>query len=46
LPFLVPKLVQEYKLKNVKTLLKKIEQEINEASKSNEAEKLMESMSQ
>ena len=46
LPFLVPKLVQEYKLKNVKMLLKKLEHEINEASKSNEAEKMMEHMNQ
>jgi len=43
---LVPKLVQEYKLRNVKMLLKKIEQEINEASKNNETEKMMECMNQ
>jgi DNA primase len=46
LPFLVPKLVQEYKLKNVKVLLKKIEHQINEASTNNEVEKLMEYMNQ
>lgn len=43
---LVPKLIQEYKLKNVKVLLKKIEHQINEASKNNEAEKMMEYMTQ
>jgi len=43
---LVPKLVQEYKLKNVKALLKKLEHQINEASKNNETEKLMECMEQ
>ena len=43
---LVPKLIQEYKLKNVKVLLKKLEQQINEASKNNETEKLMEHMNQ
>ena len=43
---LVPKLVQEYKLKNVKALLKKIEHQINEANKNNETEKLMECMEQ
>ena len=43
---LVPKLVQEYKLRNVKMLLKKIEQQINEASKNNETEKMMECMNQ
>ncbi len=43
---LVPKLIQEYKLKNVKVLLKKLEHLINEASKNNEAEKLMEYMTQ
>ena len=43
---LVPKLVQEYKLKNVKALLKKIEHQINEANKNNETEKLMEFMEQ
>jgi len=39
---LVPKLIQEYKLKNVKVLLKKIEHQIKEASNNNETEKLME----
>ncbi len=43
---LVPKLIQEYKLKNVKVLLKKLEHLINEASKNNETEKLMEYMTQ
>lgn len=43
---LVPKLIQEYKLKNVKVLLKKLEHQINEASKNNETEKLMEYMNQ
>jgi len=43
---LVPKLIQEYKLKNVKVLLKKIEHQINEASKNNETEKMMECMTQ
>jgi DNA primase len=43
---LVPKLIQEYKLKNVKTLLKKLEHQINEASKNNETEQLMEYMNQ
>lgn len=43
---LVPKLIQEYKLKNVKMLLKKLELEINEANKSNEPEKMMELMNQ
>ena len=43
---LVPKLIQEYKLKNVKMLLKKLEMEINEANKSNEPEKMMEFMNQ
>jgi DNA primase len=46
LPFLVPKLVQEYKLKNVKMMLKKLEHQINEANTSNEADKLMDYMSQ
>jgi len=46
LPFLVPKLVQEYKLKNVKILLKKIELQINEANKSNDSEKLNEYLNQ
>lgn len=43
---LVPKLIQEYKLKNVKVMLKKLEQQINEANKNNEPEKLMEYMNQ
>lgn len=43
---LVPKLIQEYKLKNVKVLLRKIEHEINEANKNNDTEKLMECMTQ
>jgi len=43
---LVPKLVQEYKLKNVKMLLKRLEHQINEANKSNETEKLMECLNQ
>jgi DNA primase len=43
---LVPKLVQEYKSKKVKLMLKKLEQQINEASKNNDTEKLMEYMSQ
>jgi DNA primase len=43
---LVPKLIQEYKLKNVKVLLKKIENQINEANKNNESEKLLGYMTQ
>lgn len=43
---LVPKLVQEYKLKNVKMLLKKLEHQINEANINNETEKLMEILHQ
>ena len=43
---LVPKLVQEYKLKNVKALLKKLEHQIKEASNNKEAEKLIECMNQ
>ncbi|HZL11031.1 MAG TPA: DNA primase [Prolixibacteraceae bacterium] len=43
---LVPKLVQEYKLKNVKMMLKKLEHQINEANKNNETEKMMEYMNQ
>ncbi len=43
---LVPKLIQEYKLKNVKMLLKKLEHQVNEASKNNETEKMMESLNQ
>lgn len=41
---LVPKLIQEYKLKNVKVMLKKLEQLINEANKNNDSEKLIEHM--
>jgi DNA primase len=43
---LVPKLVQEYKLKNVKVLLKNLEHQINLASKNKEHELLMEYMNQ
>jgi DNA primase len=43
---LVPKLIQEYKLKNVKVLLKKLEHQIKEASNSGETEKLMDCMNQ
>lgn len=43
---LVPKLVQEYKMRNVKMILKKLEHQINEASKNNDTEKLMEYMGQ
>jgi DNA primase len=43
---LVPKLIQEYKLKNVKVLLKKIENQINEANKNNDTEKFLEYMTQ
>jgi DNA primase len=43
---LVPKLIQEYKLKNVKMLLKKLEHQINEANKSNESEKIMDFLNQ
>lgn len=43
---LVPKLIQEYKLKNVKVLLKKIEHQINEANKNNDTEKFLEYMTQ
>jgi DNA primase len=43
---LVPKLIQEYKLKNVKMLLKKLEHDINETSKNNETEKMMECLNQ
>jgi DNA primase len=46
LPFLVPKLIQEYKLKNVKMLLKKLEQQISEANKNGETEKVMEYLNQ
>ena len=46
LSLLVPKLVQEYKLRNVKMMLKKLEHEINESSKNNETEKMMESINQ
>lgn len=43
---LVPKLIQEYKLKNVKAMLKKLEIQIAEASKNNETEKMMEYLNQ
>jgi len=43
---LVPKLIQEYKLKNVKALLKSLEHQINEANKNNETEKMMECLNQ
>ena len=43
---LVPKLVQEYKLKNVKMLLHNLEQQISETSKNNETEKMMEFLNQ
>ena len=43
---LVPKLIQEYKLRNVKVLLKKLEHQIKEASNNNDTEKLMEYMNQ
>jgi len=43
---LVPKLIQEYKLKNVKVLLKKLEHQIKEASNNNETEQLMDCMNQ
>jgi DNA primase len=46
LPFLVPKLIQEYKLKNVKMLLKKLEHEISEANKNKETEKVMDYLNQ
>jgi DNA primase len=46
LPFLVPKLIQEYKLKNVKMLLKKLEQQISDANKNSETEKVMEYLNQ
>jgi len=46
LPFIVPKLVLEYKLKSVKLMLKKLEQQINEANKGNDSENLMSLMSQ
>jgi DNA primase len=43
---LVPKLIQEYKLKNVKVMLKKLEQQISEATKNNNFEQMMEYMGQ
>lgn len=46
LPEIVPKLIQEYKQINVKMLLKKLEHDINEASKNNEQEKLNEFLNQ
>jgi len=43
---LVPKLVQEYKLKKVKALLKKLEQQISDANKNSQSELMMDLMSQ
>ena len=43
---LVPKLIQEYKLRNVKILLKNLENQINLASKNDEGEKMMDLMNQ
>lgn len=43
---LVPKLIQEYKLKKVKMMLKKLEHQINESSKNGEMDKMMEYMGQ
>jgi DNA primase len=43
---LVPKLVQEYKLKNVKALLKNLESQISEASQNDQAEQMLELMNQ
>ncbi len=43
---LVPKLIQEYKLRNVKTLLKSLEHQIQEASKNTDTEKLMDYLGQ
>lgn len=43
---LVPKLVQEYKLRKVKALLKKLEQQISEASKNDQPELMMDLMNQ
>jgi DNA primase len=43
---LVPKLIQEYKLKNVKAMLKKLEHQINESNKNNEPEQMMNFMNQ
>ncbi len=43
---LIPRLVQEYKLKNVKLLLKKLQHQIDEANKNNDMEKLMEYLTQ
>jgi DNA primase len=43
---IVPKLVQEYKLKNVKMMLSKLENQINEANKSADTENLMELLNQ
>jgi DNA primase len=43
---LVPKLVQEYKSKKVKMMLKKLEHQIKEASKNNQTDQLMDYMGQ
>jgi DNA primase len=43
---LVPKLVQEYKLKKVIAMLKEKEQQIGDASKNNQTEQIMEFMNQ
>lgn len=43
---LIPRLIQEYKLKNVKLLLKKLQHQIDEANKNNDMEKLMEYLTQ
>jgi len=43
---LVPKLVQEYKLKKVKALLKELEHQISEASKNDQTEQMMDLMNQ
>ena len=43
---LVPKLIQEYKLKNVRAMLKTLEHQIQETSKNNEIDKMMEYMGQ
>jgi DNA primase len=43
---LVPKLIQEYKLKNVKMLLKKLEHQINVSNKNNDSEQMMNYMNQ
>lgn len=43
---LVPKLIQEYKLKKVKVMLKKLEQQISEATKNNDFDQMMGFMGQ